>query len=82
MSQPFKILITISALLLAGATPGWAGLGDIDANFGTRGRIEGWGVALLVLPDDRLVIVDGASVGRFDPNGKADQTFGDGGRSI
>jgi uncharacterized delta-60 repeat protein len=78
--------ITVGALLWVGITRAWAGLGDIDTHFGNEGRIEGWGIALAVLPDDRLVIGQGANdgfhVARFDANGKVDPTFGDGGASL
>src|SRR5262245_25300203 len=81
MARHFKIFGTIGALLLLGATRGWAGPGDIDANFGNGGRMDSWGQALVVLPDDRLVTIDdGGSVARFNADGSVDRTFGTGGR--
>lgn len=83
MTTYLRTLVAISVLLLVGSTGSWAGPGDIDPHFGNQGRIEGWGVTLLVLPDDRLVIgagaTDGFQVTRFDANGQVDPSFGGGG---
>ena len=74
-NQLNRRIITSALLLLLGSATAWAGPGDIDVNFGL-----GWSYdAMALLPDDRLMIVVGDRVVRFDANGKIDPTFGDGG---
>jgi hypothetical protein len=81
-----RIIISALLLLLSSATA-WAGPGDIDPHFGTSGRLEAGSYSVMLsLPDDRLVVAEGADDGlhvrRFDANGQVDSTFGSGGEVI
>jgi hypothetical protein len=49
MAKHLVRLYTIGALLLVGTARGWAGPGDIDAHFGSGGRLQGSGIVLMVL---------------------------------
>ena len=77
-------MVAVHALMLLGATPAWAGRGDIDPNYGEGGRLAiGCCAPVLALPDDRLVIgeptAEGFRVRMVDANGQNVADFGDGG---
>jgi uncharacterized delta-60 repeat protein len=85
MPTSFKTFIAISALLLVDAARVWAGPGDIDAAFGTSGRLELMTEVSLVLPDDRLMVAYNAGnliVARLDENGQVDPSYGEGGPTL
>jgi uncharacterized delta-60 repeat protein len=88
MAKHLTACITISALLLVGATRAWAGPGDIDSNYGSGGRVAaGWRAVTLALPDDRLIVGEPYSSKRFrvralNANGQPDTTFGNGGEVL
>ncbi|MGH8573797.1 MAG: delta-60 repeat domain-containing protein, partial [Gammaproteobacteria bacterium] len=60
--------------------------GSLDASFGAGGLVMetrggfGFGAALVLQPDGRLVAADGRQLFRFNPDGTLDTSFGDGGR--
>jgi uncharacterized delta-60 repeat protein len=76
-------------LALLGIATAWAGRGDIDPNYGEGGRLAigpAVLVALLALPDDRLVVAEGTGedfrVRMVDAAGQNVPAFGDGGVAL
>jgi uncharacterized delta-60 repeat protein len=70
-----------------------AGRGDLDASYGTNGRLTAATIfydpfivpvshlRALNLPDDRLMTVEGSLMRRFDSEGRLDLSFGDNGET-
>jgi uncharacterized delta-60 repeat protein len=92
MTRQIDRFITTLGLLLLGATPAWAGRGDIDPNYLLDGSellySEPGGVAivnsvLLALPGDRLAIAklgeQGLLIRMVDATGQVIPDFGEGG---
>jgi uncharacterized delta-60 repeat protein len=87
MASQITRLITTLGLLLLGATPAWAGRGDIDPNYGEGGRLfVGGDGTVFPLTGDRLLISNMylydsgvRDLRMVDATGQLVQSFGDGG---
>ena len=83
MPSQIKRFIAAVSFALLGATPAWAGRGDVDPNYGEGGGLPIGNSVLLALPDDRLALGEwtgaGFRVRMVDAAGQNDPAFGDGG---